>query len=345
MSPRDHDHANLPHVESPHDHDHDHDHDHHDHDHDHHDHDHHHGHGLGHGHSHAPVDFGSAFAIAAALNIALVVAQVVFGIWAHSVALLADAGHNFGDVLGLLLAWGAHGAARWLPTKRFTYGFRSASILAALLNGLILLLATGAIAWEAIRRLFEPDAVAGTTVMVVAAVGIVVNGISAWLLMAGREDDLNIRGAFLHMLGDAAISFGVVVAGAVISVTAWNILDPLASIVISGLIIWGTWGLFSQSVRMSLAAVPDTIDRAAVEARLRALPGVTEVHDLHIWAMSTTETALTAHLVRPGAGLDDGFLHDACLTLEHDFKITHATLQVEAGDTGEICRLAPDHVV
>jgi cobalt-zinc-cadmium efflux system protein len=342
-----HDHAGKPHDEHGHDHDHDHhDHDHHGHDH-HHDHDHDHGHAHGHGlgHSHAPADFGRAFAIAAALNIGLVVAQVVFGILANSVALLADAGHNFGDVLGLLLAWGAHGVARWQPTKRYTYGFRSASILAALLNGLILLVATGAIAWEAIRRLFEPDVVGGTTVMIVAAIGIVVNGISAWLLMAGREDDLNIRGAFLHMLGDAAISLGVVIAGAVISLTAWNVLDPIASIVISGLIIWGTWGLLSQSVRMSLAAVPDGIDRTAVETCLRALPGVSEVHDLHIWAMSTTETALTAHLVRPGAALEDSFLHDACVTLERQFKIRHATLQVEAGDTGEICRLAPDHVV
>src|SRR5215471_13009816 len=243
-------------------------------DHDHHHHDHHdeyHGHG---GHDHTPADFGRAFAIAAALNIALVVAQVVFGVVANSVALIADAGHNLGDVLGLLLAWGAHGMATWQPTKRYTYGFRSASILAALLNGVILMVATGAIAWEALRRLVDTGEVAGVTVMIVAAIGIVVNGVSAWLLMAGREEDLNVRGAFLHLLGDAAISLGVVVAGAVIYVTGWNLLDPLASLLISGLIVWGTWGLLRESVMMSLAAVPEGIDRSRVESYLHTLPGV-----------------------------------------------------------------------
>src|SRR5215831_7856695 len=266
---------------------------------------------------HNPMDFGHAFAIAAALNIALVVAQVVFGVLANSVALIADAGHNLGDVLGLLLAWGAHGMARWQPTQRYTYGFRSASILAALFNGIVLMVATGAIAWEALRRLADATDVGGVTVMIVAAVGIVVNGLSAWLLMAGRRGDLNVRGAFLHLLGDAAISFGVVVAGAVIYVTGWNPLDPLASLVIAVLIVWGTWGLLRESVMLSLAAVPEGIDRAAVERYLRGLPGVSEVHDLHIWPMSTTETALTAHLVRPGAGLDDRLLHEICRELEH----------------------------
>jgi cobalt-zinc-cadmium efflux system protein len=257
--------------------------------------DHHHGEYVGHGgHDHAPVDFGRAFAIAAALNIALVVAQVVFGVLANSVALIADAGHNLGDVLGLLLAWGAHGMAQWQPTKRYTYGFRSASILAALFNGIVLMVATGAIAWEALRRLSDGEQVAGVTVMIVAAIGIVVNGVSAWLLMAGRQGDLNVRGAFLHLLGDAAISFGVVVAGAAISVTAWHWLDPLASLVISVLIVWGTWGLLREATMMSLDAVPDGIDCVKVERYLSELPGVTEVHDLHIWAMSTTETALTA---------------------------------------------------
>src|SRR5215468_5143136 len=301
-------------------------------------------HGYG-GGDHEPVDFGRAFAIAAALNIALVVAQVVFGLLANSVALIADAGHNLGDVLGLLLAWGAHGMARWQPTKRYTYGFRSASILAALFNGVILMVATGAIAWEALRRLAGTGEVAGVTVMIVAAIGIVVNGVSAWLLMAGREDDLNVRGAFLHLLGDAAISLGVVVAGAVIYVTGWNRLDPLASLLISGLIVWGTWGLLRESVMMSLAAVPEGIDRSRVESYLRGLPGVSEIHDLHIWAMSTTETALTAHLVRPGAGLDDRLLHEISHELDRRFRISHATLQVEAGDTEHACRLAPDHVI
>jgi cobalt-zinc-cadmium efflux system protein len=307
-----------------------------------HDHDGCHDHG---GRDHAPTDFGRAFAIAAALNIALVIAQVVFGVLANSVALIADAGHNLGDVLGLLLAWGAHGMARWQPTERYTYGFRSASILAALFNGIILMVATGAIAWEALRRLTGTPDVAGVMVMVVAASGIVVNGVSAWLLMAGRKGDLNVRGAFLHLLGDAAISFGVVIAGAVIYVTGWNSLDPLASLVISALIVWGTWGLLRESVMMSLDAVPQGIDRSSVENYLRELPGVSEVHDLHIWAMSTTETAMTAHLVRPGAGLDDHLLHEISHELERRFKISHATLQVEAGDTEHECRLAPDHVV
>ncbi len=297
------------------------------------------------GGDHEPVDFGRAFAIASALNIALVVAQVVFGVLANSVALVADAGHNLGDVLGLLLAWGAHGMARWQPTKRYTYGFRSASILVALFNGVILMVATGAIAWEALRRLAGTDEVGGVTVMIVAAIGIVVNGVSAWLLMAGRSGDLNVRGAFLHLLGDAAISFGVVVAGAVIYVTGWNRLDPLASLVISVLIVWGTWGLLREAIMMSLDAVPQGIDRSRVEDYLRGLPGVTEVHDLHIWAMSTTETAMTAHLVRPGAGLDDALLHEICHELDRRFRISHATLQVEAGDTEHACRLAPDHVI
>jgi cobalt-zinc-cadmium efflux system protein len=305
------------------------------------DHDHHHGHG----HDHAPADFGRAFAIAATLNIALVVAQVVFGVLANSVALIADAGHNLGDVLGLLMAWGAHGMARWQPTKRYTYGFRSASILAALFNCIILLVATGAIAWEALRRLSGMNDVAGVTVMVVAAVGIVINGVSAWLLMAGRHGDLNIRGAFLHMVGDAAISLGVVAAGAAILLTGWNWLDPVASLVIAVLIVWGTWGLLREAIMMSLDAVPQGVDGAKVENYLRSLPGVSEVHDLHIWAMSTTETAMTAHLVRPGAGLDDHLLHDISHELERRFRISHATLQVEAGDTEHACRLAPDHVV
>jgi cobalt-zinc-cadmium efflux system protein len=304
-------------------------------------HGHNHHHGVG--HVDAPTNFGRAFAIAILLNSILVVAQVIYGITANSVALLADAGHNFGDVLGLLLAWGAHGVAQWQPTKRYTYGFRSASILAALLNGLILLVATGAIAWEAIRRFSEPGEVAGVTVMIVAGLGIVVNGVSAWLLMAGRKGDLNIRGAFLHLVGDAGVSAGVVGAGAVIYFTHWYWLDPVASLVISGFIVWGTWGLLHQSFKLSLAAVPDNIDQPKVENCLRELPGVTEVHDLHIWAISTTETALTAHLVRPGAALEDAFLIQAEETLAQRFGIRHATLQVEAGDRA--CPLAPAHVV
>jgi cobalt-zinc-cadmium efflux system protein len=298
----------------------------------------HHGH-----HVHAPVDFNRAFAVTVVLNGALVGAQVFYGIVGNSMALLADAGHNFGDVLALLLAWGAHGVAQWQPTRRYTYGFRSASILAALFNSLILLIATGAIALEAVRRLWEPGAVAATTVMVVAAGAIIVNGLSAWMLAAGRKSDLNIRAAILHLAGDAAISVGVVAVAAAIYVTGWFWLDAAASLLIAGFIVWGTWGVLRQSFQLSLAGVPDAIDRSKVEHYLRTLPGVSEVHDLHIWAMSTTETALTAHLVRPGASLDDAFLSAAEDTLARRFGIRHATLQVEAGD--HACRLAPDHVV
>jgi cobalt-zinc-cadmium efflux system protein len=295
------------------------------------------------GHTHAATSFGRAFAIAAVLNIGLVVAQVIYGVIANSVALLADAGHNFGDVLGLLLAWAAYSVAQWEPTKRFTYGFRSAPILAALLNSLILLVATGAIIWEAIRRLWAPDEVAGLTVIVVAAIGIVVNGLSAALLMSGRKGDLNIRGAFLHLLGDAAVSAGVVLAGAAIYFTHWYWLDSAASLIVSALIVWGAWGLLRESFQLSLGAVPNAIDCAEVENCLRSLPGVAEVHDLHIWAMSTTETALTVHLVRPGAGPDDAFLGDAVEALERRFGIHHATIQIEQGKRA--CDLAPAHVV
>jgi cobalt-zinc-cadmium efflux system protein len=298
----------------------------------------HHGH-----HVHAPVDFDRAFAVTVALNGALVAAQVFYGVVGNSMALLADAGHNFGDVLALLLAWAAHGVARWRPTRRYTYGFRSASILAALFNSLILLIATGAIALEAVRRLLQPGDVATATVMIVAAGAIVVNGLSAWILAAGRKADLNIRAAILHLAGDAAVSMGVVAVGAAIYVTQWFWLDAAASLLIAGFIVWGTWGVLRQSFQLSLAAVPDAIDQSKVEHYLRTLPGVSEVHDLHIWAMSTTETALTAHLVRPGASLDDTFLRAAEDTLAQRFGIHHATLQVEAGD--HACRLAPDHVV
>src|SRR5919197_972010 len=221
---------------------------------------HHGGHSHDHAHDHAPKNFGAIFALTSGLNIALVVLQVVYGLLANSVALLADAGHNFGDVLGLLLAWGAHVMAARKPTPRHTYGFRSASILAALANGVILLVATGAIAWEAIKRFSEADEVAGTTVMIVAALGIVINGISAWLLLAGQAGDLNIRGAFLHLVGDALVSIGVVVAGGLILLTGWHWIDPAASLAISAVIVWGTWGLLRSSVNLSLAAVPHGIN-------------------------------------------------------------------------------------
>jgi cobalt-zinc-cadmium efflux system protein len=306
-------------------------------------HDHGHSHGHDHGHSHAPKDFGFIFAIVTALNIALVVLQVAFGVMANSVALLADAGHNFGDALALLLAWGAHVMCKATPTRRYTYGFRSASILAALANGVILLVATGAIAWEAIHRFSEADEVAGATVMIVAGLGIVINGVSAWLLLAGQAGDLNIRGAFLHLVGDALVSVGVVVAGGLILLTGWHWIDPAASLVISAVIIWSTWGLLRHAVNLSLAAVPHGINPDAVRAYLEGLPGVKCIHDLHIWAMSTTETALTVHLVMPTGQAGDAFLLQLSQELHHRFEIDHPTVQVETDGDG--CKLAPDHVI
>lgn len=304
-----------------------------------------HGHSVhDHGHVHAPKDFGPMFAIATALNVGLVAIQVFYGIAAHSVALLADAAHNFGDALGLVIAWGAHVLAKLNPTTRYTYGFRSASILAALLNGVILLVATGGIAWEATQRFFEPGEVAGLTVMVVAAIGIVINGLSAWLLMAGQKDDLNIRGAFLHMIGDAAVSLGVVVAGGIIIFTGWNWLDPTVSIIISVVIVWGTWGLLREAVNQSLSAVPSEISPKEVSKYLNGLSGVEAIHDLHIWAMSTTETALTCHLVMPKGHPGDEFLKELYHQLHDKFEIAHPTLQIELGNA-DICKLAPDHVV
>ena len=303
-----------------------------------------HRHGPDHASSHAPASFGSAFAIATALNVALVVVQVIYGLAANSLALLADAGHNLGDCLGLMLAWGAYVLGRRQPTARFTYGFGSASILSALVNAGTLLVATGAIAWEAIRRLDNPGEVAGGTVIVVAAAGIAVNGISAWLLMAGRKGDLNIRGAFLHLAADAGVSAAVVIAGVVILLTGWTLVDPIASLVVSAAILWSSWTLLRESFRLSLGGVPSGVDPEEVRAFLGALPGVASTHDLHIWAMSTTATALTCHLVMPGGHPGDAFLASACRELEHRFAISHATLQIEIGDA-DLCRLEPVHVV
>ena len=297
-----------------------------------------------HGHTHAPKNFGPMFAIATALNVGLVVVQVFYGITAHSVALLADAGHNFGDALGLVIAWGAHVLAKLNPTTRYTYGFRSASILAALLNGVILLIATGAIAWEAVQRFSEPGEVAGLTVMIVAAIGIVINGLAAWCLMAGQKGDINIRGAFLHMIADAAVSLSVVVAGGLIILTGWNWLDPAMSIIISVVIVWGTWGLLREAVNQSLSAVPSAIDPQEVSEYLKGTPGVGGIHDLHIWAMSTTETALTCHLVMPKGHPGDEFIAKLCHQLHDKFQIAHPTLQIELGDAG-VCKLAPEHIV
>jgi cobalt-zinc-cadmium efflux system protein len=302
-------------------------------------HDHHHG-----AHSHAPRDFGKAFAIGIALNTGFVITEAVFGLLSNSMALVADAGHNLSDVLGLLVAWTAATLAKRLPSPRYTYGLRGSSILAALFNAVFLLLAVGAISWEALTRLRQPEPVAELTVMVVASIGILINGATAWLFASGRKDDLNIRGAYLHMAADAAVSLGVVLAGGAIWLTGWSWIDPVTSLLIAAVIVVGTWGLLRDSVAMSLGAVPRNIDPAAVRALLAGCPGVTEVHDLHIWPMSTTEVALTCHLVIPGGFPGDCYLHDIAHRLSHQFGIAHSTIQVET-DPATPCALAPDHVV
>ncbi|HEX4963214.1 MAG TPA: cation diffusion facilitator family transporter [Thermoanaerobaculia bacterium] len=302
-------------------------------------------HHAGHSHSHAPASFGRAFAIGVGLNLAFVVLEATWGVISHSLSLLADAGHNLSDVLGLLLAWGAAVLARRIPTERRTYGLRRSTTLAALFNAILLLVGVGAIAWEAIGRFRNPPPVAGGTVAWVAAVGIAVNTATALLFVAGRKSDINIRGAFLHMAADAAVSLGVAIAGVVILATGWSWLDPAVSLVISVVILIGTAGLLRDSFNLALDAVPPGIEVADVRRYLEGLPQVCEVHDLHIWGMSTTETALTAHLVIPNRHPDDCFYRDAAREMHDLFGIEHVTLQVEMGDPDNPCRQAPDHVV
>ncbi len=313
------------------------------HHHEHHHDDHGHSHGSG-GHSHAPASFGRAFAIGTALNIAFVAAQLFYGIAAHSMALLADAVHNFGDVLGLLTAWGAAHLAQRKPTLLRTYGWGRGTILASLTNAVVLLVGCGAIAVEAIRRFNDPAPIAGTTVMVVAAVGIVINGATALMFMRGRKDDLNIKGAFLHMTADAAVSAGVVLAGLLITLTGWHWIDPISSLAIVLVIVIGTWGLLRDSTNLALDAVPEGIDMAEVDAALRALPGVADIHDLHVWGLSTTQTALTAHLVCTGGDTTE-IIRTACGAVRERFKIGHATFQIETMELAADCALRPAHVV
>ena len=312
---------------------HDRDHARHDHDHDH-----------NHAHAHSPADFGAAFAVGIALNVGFVAIEAVYGLTASSVALLSDAGHNLGDVLGLAAAWLASRLIRRAPSARFTYGLRGSSILAALFNAVFLLLSVGAISWEAILRLADPAPVAGKTVMVVAAIGILVNGVTAWLFATGQKDDINLRGAFLHMASDALVSAGVVVAGFVILMTGWLWLDPLTSLAVNLVIVWATWRLLRQSLGMSMAGVPAGVDPAQVRDFLNSRPGVATVHDLHVWSISTTETALTCHLVMPGGRPGDPFLHDLAAELARRFRIGHSTVQIET-DPDIACALAPDEVV
>ncbi len=293
---------------------------------------------MGHEHNHAPANYGRAFAIGIILNLGFVVLEVIYGRLSHSLALVADAGHNLSDVLGLALAWGAMILARRSPTPERTYGFRRSSILAALINAAVLLISVGAIAWEAIGRLRNPSSVEGMTVIWVAAIGILINGGTALLFMSGRKGDLNVRGAFVHLASDAVITFGVVLTGAAMLYTGWTWLDPIVSLLIVALIVYGTWGLLRDSVNLALDAVPQGIDMNGVKEYLANLPTCADVHDLHVWGMSTTETALTAHVVLEKAACDDGLLAKIANELHDKFGIEHTTLQVEFGDPQYPCR-------
>jgi cobalt-zinc-cadmium efflux system protein len=297
----------------------------------HHDH-HHHAHGHDHGHHHhAPADFGRAFAIGITLNLAFVLIEAGAGLIYGSMALIADAGHNLSDVLALALAWIASIAAQRPPQGRFTYGYKSSTILAALANALLLAVAIGAILFETLHRMMNPIEPQGMAMVVVAGIGIGINALTAMLFLKG-QDDLNIRGAYLHMMTDALVSLGVVVAGVLILVTGLVWIDPLVSLVILAVIAWGTWGLARDSLTMGLLAAPAGIDLGEVRRHLAGFEGVSAVHDLHVWPMSTTEIALTAHLVMPGTPAPDSFLRDVAASLEERFGVGHATLQIERGD-------------
>ncbi|MEW4468018.1 cation diffusion facilitator family transporter [Parasphingorhabdus sp. JC815] len=302
-------------------------------------------HHLGHSHhdrhgpnGHQPTDFGRAFALGITLNIIYIVIEVAYGLLSGSMALLADAGHNLSDVLGLAVAWAGAELAKKPPNNQFTYGLGGSSILAALLNGLFLLVACGAIAWEAIGRFNTPSEVASTTVIIVAAIGIVINFGTAMLFVSGQKEDINIRGAFLHMMADAGVSAGVVIGGILIFYTGMNWIDPLISLLIVALIFWSTWGLLTEAVRMSLAGVPRGIDAEEVLEFLSNMPGVATVHDLHIWPMSTSETAMTAHLVMPDGHPGKGFLAKVQDEMKARFAIHHITIQIELEDEeADIC--------
>lgn len=286
-----------------------------------------------------------AFAIGIALNIAFVLAEWIFGVLANSLSLIADATHNFSDVLGLVLAWGAMALARRPPSMRFTYGLRGSTVLAAMANAMLLLVATGGIAWEAILRVQNPGAVNAPVVIWVAVLGVLINAGTALLFMRGSKTDLNVRGAYLHMAADAGVSLGVAVAGVGMLVTGWTWLDPVTSLLIVTVIFVGTWGLLRDSVKLALHAAPENVDPLEVRSYLAGLPGVAEVHDLHIWAMSTTETALTVHLVMPAGHPGDEFFNNVVHHVGDRFRIGHATIQIETGTSANPCLLAPDHVV
>ena len=306
---------------------------------------HNHSHAHGESCSHAPKNYNAIFFFGITLNLIFVAAEATYGVLSNSMSLVADAGHNFSDVIGLVLAWGAFWLTKRKPTARFTYGLRKSSILSALLNAVILLIAVGAIVWEAIHRFFNPVEVQSTTVMIVATVGILINTGTALLFLKDREHDINIRGAFLHMAADALISLGVVISAFVIGYTNWQWVDPVTSIIISIVIVIGTWQLLKESISMSMDAVPNGIDPEKVKAYLTSVDGVTEIHDLHIWAMSTTETALTAHLVIKCPDLENKLLKKITEELKGKFKIHHPTLQLELSDQAFVCDLKSDEVV
>ncbi|MDR6998782.1 cation diffusion facilitator family transporter [Neobacillus niacini] len=302
-------------------------------------HHHHHGHDHGHHHHHQPANYGFAFGCGITLNVIFILIEVIYGIISDSLALLADAGHNLSDVLGLVIAWIAVWLGKKAPTSKRTYGFKKSSILAALFNAVFLLVAIGAIAWEAIQRFSAPAPVAGKTVIIVALIGIVINTITALLFMSGRKNDLNIRGAYLHMMADAVVSLGVVISGFIMLWSGWQWIDPLVSLIIAIVIFIGTWGLLSESLNLSLDAVPNGIDVDKVNRYLKNLPTVLEVHDLHVWGMSTTEPALTVHLVRSEITDNDQLLQQLNKELHDQFGIEHTTIQIEKGTFN--CTQAP----
>jgi cobalt-zinc-cadmium efflux system protein len=293
-----------------------------------------------HHHHHAPPDYNRAFAAGVVLNVGFVIIEVVYGVLSDSLALLTDAGHNLSDVLGLLLAWGAATLAKKRPSPRRTYGYSRATIIASVVSGMLLMGAVGAIGWEAVNRLTDPPEPAGMTIMVVASIGVVVNTVTALFFLSGKDHDLNIRGAYLHMAADAAVSLGVVASGAMILFFGFNWIDPLMSLVIAGVIFLSTWGLLRDSLNLAVDAVPRNVDPTAVRSYLSRLPGVTAIHDLHIWPMSTTETALTAHLVMDRFPDSDHFLGEVAKVLNEQFKINHPTIQLERSDSEVVCHLS-----
>lgn len=290
-----------------------------------------------HNHHHPRPDYNQAFAIGVALNIIFVVIEAIYGVLADSLALITDAGHNLSDVLGLLLAWGASYLAGKQPSLRRTYGYSRATILASMFSGLLLIGAVTVISWEALHRFFEPVAPVGPTIMVVAGIGVVINAATAWLFVSGKDNDLNIRGAYLHMAADALVSLGVVVSGFMIWKFGLNWFDPLSSLLIAAVIFWSTWGLLRDSLNLAIDGVPRHLDPEVVRAWLQKQPGVEGMHDLHIWPMSTTDTAMTVHLIMPVPPVDDGFLNSLADQLQHQFEISHATFQVERGDPDQPC--------